>query len=162
MPIGPKEFWDSTYYIHPNLTDEMVRIAESTLDVKLPEEYIDLLRVQNGGYTKGFGYPMTQRTSWSDNHVPLSELAGIVTDPNIETVQNILMSGYMTEEWGLPPRQVLLCGDGHWWITLDYRKGDIPTISWIDTECGEDILVAPNFTGFIEGLKPEEEFEQDL
>jgi len=65
----------------------------------------------------------------------------------------------MTEEWRLPPRQVLLSGDGHWWITLDYRNSDVPSVAWIDTECGEDIQVAPNFATFLEGLQPSSEFD---
>jgi hypothetical protein len=58
------DFWRSNYYNHPPLTDEMVEAAEKQLGVKLPLEYIALLRIQNGGYTKDFGYPMTQRTTW--------------------------------------------------------------------------------------------------
>lgn len=161
MAIEAGDFWSSNYYGHPPLTDEMVEVAERTLGVELPAEYIELLRIQNGGYTKGFGYPMTQRTTWSDNHVPFHDLAGIVVDPTISTPLNILNSSEMTEEWGIPPAQVLLSGDGHWWITLDYRTGERPSIAWIDVECGEDIQVAPSFAAFLDGLRPEEEFDPD-
>ncbi|MDR3159734.1 MAG: SMI1/KNR4 family protein [Zoogloeaceae bacterium] len=37
-------------YVQPELTDEAVREAEQTLGVKLPKEYIELLKIQNGGY----------------------------------------------------------------------------------------------------------------
>src|SRR5262249_52806914 len=124
-------------------------------------EYITLLRIQNGGYTQGFGFPMTQRTTWAEDHVPLSDLAGIVTDPQIRTAQNILDSVYLTEEWLLPPRQGLLSGDGHWWITLDYRNGDNPSVAWIDVECGEDVQVAPSFAAFLDGLEPDSEFDHE-
>jgi hypothetical protein len=67
--------------------------------------------------------------------------------------------GYMTEEWGLPPRQVLLSGDGHWWITLDYRRSDVPTVAWIDVECGQDLQIAPSFAAFLAGLRPAADFE---
>ena len=98
MPLNKTEFWDSEYYIHPNLTEEMVLEAEKILDVKLPRLLIELLEVQNGGYTKGFAYPMTVKTTWANDHVPLTELFGIVTDESIETSQNILLTKYMTEE----------------------------------------------------------------
>jgi len=101
---------------------------------------------------------MTVKTTWSENHVPLSELFGIVTDRTIETGQNILDTAYMIEEWGLPNKQVLLNGDGHWWITLDYRQGEIPTVRWIDVECDEDILIADNFEDFINGLVTKDTF----
>jgi hypothetical protein len=157
----PDNFWASNYYEHPPLTDEMVTYAEGQLGVKLPPAYLALLRIQNGGYTQGFGYPMAQPTTWSDDHVPLNALAGIVVDPSHQTAQNLLDTAYMTDEWGLPPRQVLLSGDGHWWITLDYRNGDEPTVAWIDVECGEDVQVAPSFTEFLAGLRPESEFDVD-
>ncbi len=161
MPIDKYEFWGDNYYQHPPLTDDMIAFAEEVLACRLPAKYIELLRIQNGGYTKGFGFPMSVGTTWSDSHVPLSELSGIVITPTIETAQNILDSAYMIEEWGLPEKQVLLTGDGHWWITLDYRNDQVPSISWIDVECGEDIPVAPTFSDFLEGLMPEEVFDEN-
>ena len=137
----------------------MLQFAERTLGVKLPDEYISLLLIQNGGYTRGFGYPMAQKTTWADDHVPLSGLAGIVTDPNLRTAQNLLDTAYMTKEWGLPDGQVLLSGDGHWWITLDYRQGGIPSVAWLDVECGEDLQVAPTFGIFLDGLMPSSAFD---
>jgi hypothetical protein len=158
MAITTDRFWSSNYYKHPPLTDEMVAVAERQLGVKLPAEYIALLRIQNGGYTHGFGFPMTRRTTWAEDHIPLHDLAGIVTDPEIRTALNILETAYMTQEWGLPPRQALLSGDGHWWITLDYRNGDVPSVAWIGVECDEDIQVAPTFAEFLEKLRPRSEF----
>lgn len=146
------DFWSSEYSINPPLTDEMVLFAEKELGVKLPSLLIDLLKVQNGGYTKGFVFPTITPTSWSENHIPFSELYGIVTVPMPKTVHNLLFTYYMTKEWGLPNKQVLLSGDGHYWITLDYRKGLVPTIRWIDIEMGEDIHIADNFESFINGL----------
>jgi hypothetical protein len=158
MTTNKADFWDNNYYNHPPLTDDMVTTAETLLKVKLPTLLIDLLKIQNGGYTKGFAYPMTAKTTWSENHVPLSELFGIVTDQTIETGQNILSTAYMIEEWGLPDKQVLLNGDGHWWITLDYRQGEIPTVRWIDVECDQDIHIADNFEDFINGLVTDDTF----
>lgn len=114
MAITADEFWGSNYYNHPPLTDELVTEAERQLRVRLPEEYLALLRVQNGGYTREFGYPMACPTIWAADHVPLDYLFGIVIDPNHRTTQSILQTGYMTREWGLPPRQVLLTDDEHW------------------------------------------------
>ncbi len=159
MGISKNEFWDTNYYNNPPLTEDMILTAEKTLGVKLPARLIELLQIQNGGYTKGFVFPMTQKTSWSDDHVSLTELFGIVTDPEIESGHNILDTAYMTAEWDLPGKQVLLAGDGHWWITLDYRGRDIPTVQWIDTECDEDLVIANTFDEFLNGLVPEESFE---
>lgn len=161
MAIAADKFWRSNFYKHPPLTDEVVAVAERELGVKLPAEYVALLRIQNGGYTYGFGFPMSEPTTWAEDHVLLRDLAGIVTDPKIRTAQNILKTTYMTEEWGLPQRQALLTGDGHWWITLDYRNGDVPSVAWIDVECGQDIQIAPSFAAFLEGLRPMSEFDHE-
>jgi len=158
MAFDIDSFWDNNYYNHPALTEEMIEFAEHTLNVKLPAMLIEILKKQNGGYTKGFAFPMKQRTSWSANHVLLSGLNGIVTDNDIKTSLNILDTDYMTKEWDLPPKQVLLSGDGHTWITLDYREGDNPTVRWIDVECNEDIHIADSFDNFINGLVPEDQY----
>src|SRR3954454_19521731 len=139
----------------------MVAEAERQLGVKLPAEYLALLRIQNGGYTHGFGFPMSRPTAWAADHVPLDELFGIVTDPGHRTAQNILQTEYMTREWGLPARQVLLTGDGHWWISLDYRSGEVPSVTWLAIDHGQDIQVAPSFAAFLDGLLPESAFPDE-
>jgi hypothetical protein len=158
MGILLSEFWGNNYYGHPALTNEMINEAEKSLKVKLPSLLIELLQIQNGGYTKGFVFRIKQKTSWSDDHVPLDSLSGIIHDPSYRT-QNIMDTEYMTTEWDLPEKQVLLEGDGHWWITLDYRESDEPTIHWIDVDSDEDIEIAASFADFINGLVPTSVFE---
>lgn len=154
MAIPPDQFWGTNYYGHPPLTDDMLLRAEEVLGVRLPTALVSLLRIQNGGYTNGFAHPMLVSTTWAEDHVPLNDLFGIVTDESVQTAQNILSTAYMTEEWGLPPNQVLLSGDGHWWITLDYRRGPEPSVAWIDVECGEDVQISPSVSEFLSGLVP--------
>lgn len=151
-------FWASNYYEHPPLTDDAVLTAESILGVRLPPELIALLRIQNGGYTQGFAHPMSQPTTWAQDHVPFHDLSGLMPLDHTSPM-NIMLTPEMTLEWGLPPKQVLLSGDGHYWITLDYRNGSIPSVAWIDVECGEDIQVAPTFAAFLEGLVPAAQFD---
>lgn len=150
--FSPSDFWSTNYYEHPPLTDVALARAERILGVRLPAELIMLLRVQNGGYTKGFSHPMAQPTTWAKDHVPLHDLSGIIVDPAHSSPMNMVRTAEMTLEWGLPPKQVLLSGDGHYWITLDYRSGPTPSVAWIDVECGEDIQVASSFGQFIAGL----------
>lgn len=158
MPIPKNEFWGDNSYKNPPFTEALLTLAEQSLGVKLPEEYIDLLRIQNGGFTLDFGFPTTLAPYWSRDHAPLEELAGI--NPDLDNMTpNILATEYMTEEWGLPPRQVLLAGDGRWWVTLDYRGGDTPTVAWIDVEMEQDVTIAGSFAEFFAGLRPVSEFE---
>ena len=50
-------FTDSDYYTGPPLTDEMIRSAESRLGYKLPESYLDVIRIKNGGSLKRSRFP---------------------------------------------------------------------------------------------------------
>lgn len=152
----------------PRLTDEMVHAAEETLGVTLPTAYLEELREANGGYlTEPAAFPMSVPTRWADDHVPFMSLNGIpaVGDAGpFGTGGGILATPYLTTEWGLPARLVLLCGEGHWWIALDYRAAGPhgePSVVWIDVDGDEDIQIAENFATFRAGLVSEDEFEED-
>ncbi len=151
--MRPRVFWGTNYYEHPPLTDAAICAAQSRLGVQLPSELISLLRIQNGGYTQGFAHPMAIATTWAKDHVPLEDLAGIL-EPEHPSPMNLTRSPETCVEWGLPPSQVLLSGDGHYWITLDYRIGAVPSVAWIDVECGQDVRIAPSFAAFLDGLVP--------
>jgi hypothetical protein len=125
--------------------------------VKLPTEYLQLLRTVNGGPTRGFAYP-AKGTSWHPDFVSLEALNGIGTDTDNFGSYDILCTEYMTAEWDLPENLVLLTGEGHWWIALDYRNGPEPSVVWIDGESDEDIQLAPSFKEFLTGLGPKSAF----
>ncbi len=159
MKINIADFWGANYYDHPAVTKDLITSTEKMLNVKLPGLLVELLTVQNGGYTSGYAFPMTQKTTWADNHVPFLELFGIVADKSILTAQNILDSELLAKQWKLPERQILLAGDdGHWWISLDYRKYINPTVRWLNVACQEDIHIANSFDDFINGLVLVDEF----
>jgi hypothetical protein len=156
-----ENFWDENYYENPPLSEEMIKEAEARLAVKLPESYISLLNIQNGGYTQGYVFPMSEKTSWSSDHVPFDQLFGIVTDEDSASGHNILDTDYLAEEWGLPSNNLVLTGRGHWWITLDYSANENPSVRWIDVECDENILLANSFEDFINGLIPKSVFLEE-
>lgn len=159
MP-APDPFWSTNYYAHPPLTEDAVAEAHRILGLTLPPDLIKILTVQNGGYTQGFAHRMRQRTTWAEDHVPLDDLSGILPR-DTDSPMNLVRTPEMTAEWGLPPRQVLLSGDGHYWITLDYRSGLEPSVAWIDVECGEDMQIAPTFGAFLNGLVPASMFDPE-
>lgn len=148
-------FWGGDYDQNPPLTDEALRHAEKFLGVRFPPELVALWQIQNGGYTQGFVYPTRQPTTWADDHVPLAELFGIGASAAPSGIHNVLNSKYMIAEWGLPSNQVLLSGEGHWWITLDYRKNSDPCVTWFDVDAGQDIELAASFHEFLSRLLPE-------
>jgi hypothetical protein len=144
-----RNVWDRQGSELPELTSDMVKEAEKKLGVKLPKSYIELCRIQNGGRLKYDAFPTSVPTGWADDHVNVDEIFGIGTN-------GILSSEYYIEEWELPKNIVLLCGDGHWWIALDYTNTkENPPVIYIDLEFGEEIFIlelAPDFETFVNGL----------
>jgi hypothetical protein len=63
------------------------------------------------------------------------------------------------QEWDLPSPVVLLGGEGHYRVAIDYRDcgptGNSPVV-WIDNEMNHELLLAPDFRRFIERLTPSE------
>jgi len=117
-----KNIWDRDEDIKP-VTDQEVKVAESELGVSLPAPYIELCKYQNGGYLMYDAFPTTEPNTWADDHVSASSLYGIKKD-------GILDTDYLLNEWDLPKNLVLITGEGHSWIALDYRhqKEDPPVI----------------------------------
>ncbi|WP_455357540.1 SMI1/KNR4 family protein [Streptomyces sp. SYSU K217416] len=157
-------FWaDGDYGVQPPLTDETVREAERVLEVTLPSALLDLLRVQNGGIVAADhdAFPTSQPTSWSEDHVPFDALMGI--GPR-ERMTSLLDTPYLVTEWGLPSPIVLLSGDGHCWIGLDYRgcgpDGD-PSVTWFDTDLDTELALATDFRTFVEKLTAGSAFDLD-
>ena len=142
------------------LTPAGITRAERILDCHLPDAYLALLHARNGGETRGFVFPTTQRISWAADHVPFESLNGIEENDGRKE-RGILSDSKTCATWGVPDRLVPLCGDGHWWIALDYRRGAEPSVTWYDTEVEEDIPLAPSFDAFLSGLRPAEEVDEE-
>ncbi|WP_338754459.1 SMI1/KNR4 family protein [Bacillus sp. FJAT-52991] len=131
------------------LTDDMVINAEKKLGVKLPSSYIELCKIQNGGYITYDAFPTSVPTGWADDHIGVDYIKGI-------DEEGILSNDYYIEEWELPKDILLICGDGHTWTAMDYRQTkEEPPIIYIDLEWRDDIFIlelAPNFKTFLDGL----------
>ncbi|WP_129688971.1 SMI1/KNR4 family protein [Gottfriedia acidiceleris] len=134
------------YQLEP-LTDEMVKKAEEKFNIKLPNKYIEILKQQNGGVIKFDSFPTEIPTSWADDHINVDHILGIGEETGI------LESEYLIKEWGLPRNIVLISGDGHSWIALDYRKTKVdPPVIYIDLDEDQIIKIAPKFEVFLKGL----------
>ncbi len=83
----------------------------------------------------------------------IGRIAGF--DP--DTFLSIFDSSSLTVEWGLPKELVLLEGDGHTWIALDYRTANsAPTVIAIETDEYTCLPVASSFQEFVLALLPYE------
>ncbi|MEK4324257.1 SMI1/KNR4 family protein [Bacillus sp. FSL K6-3221] len=145
-----KSFWeidDEGYYTLKKITAEEVAKAEKKLGVTLPDTYKKLILEQNGGYTIHNAFPTTHSNSWAEDHIQFNHLLGIAED------EGIMDSAYLIKEWELPEGLVLINGDGHTWVAMDYRKTkENPSIHYFDVEMEEDFKLADSFDEFIEGL----------
>lgn len=133
-------------YLQPALTPDAIAGAEATLGVTLPATYLDLLRVQNGGYAR-LTLPDTIHSGFS----------GIGPwFPNI--TKESWWSDDTEDHWR--PRDGHLVipfdGDGHWSLCFDYRQRGPraePHVTAIDLEEEEDELIAGDFRAFLELLE---------
>jgi hypothetical protein len=148
--IAPR-FWkpDSDYLVQEPLTDEALKAKEVEFGVRLPDEYVALLRLQNGGVVS----KDLRAFPTAGDYVVFGDMMGI--GPDFMTIRD---SSYLEEEEGITGQVVLLTGDGHWWIALDYRESEEPSVAWLDVELGKEARLAPSFRAFVEGLVPEEQF----
>ncbi|MCM3137596.1 SMI1/KNR4 family protein [Bacillus safensis] len=145
-----KSFWeidDEGYYTLKKITAEEVAKAEKKLGVTLPDTYKKLILEQNGGYIVHNAFPTAHSNSWAEDHIQFNHLLGIAED------EGIMDSAYLIKEWELPEGLVLINGDGHTWVAMDYRKTkENPAIHYFDVEMEEDFKLADSFDEFIQGL----------
>lgn len=145
-----KSFWEideEGYYTLKKITAEEVAKAEDKLGVTLPDTYKKLILEQNGGYIVHNAFPTAHSNSWAEDHIQFNHLLGIAED------EGIMDSAYLIKEWELPEGLVLINGDGHTWVAMDYRKTkENPAIHYFDVEMEEDFKLANSFDEFIQGL----------
>lgn len=128
-------------YLQPPPTAEVIAVAEKEIGYRLPGEYLDLIRKQNGGYIR---YELPES--------PHDSIAGIgpyfpsLTRVDWEEVQDHV--SYRLE--GLVPFD----GDGHWHLCLDYRSdAERPSITFADIECDREAHVADSFADYLDRLQ---------
>ncbi|MFJ1764217.1 SMI1/KNR4 family protein [Amycolatopsis sp. NPDC088138] len=131
--------------------------AGRELGVRLPLELGELLGLRNGGTVAAHcdAFPTSRPTSYSDTHVPFDQLLGVGGR------LSLLDSPYLSTEWDLPKRLVVLSGDGHTWVALDYRRSAEPSVGWFDVELESELPLAPTFRAFLEGLVPSGSFPEE-
>lgn len=125
-------------YVHAPLTDGVIRAAEKQLGFDLPTEFLDLLRVQNGGPIR-FSLPdsVGKLIAGIGNSFP--SLTGFDLSDRQEFVDFPL------------DELIPFDGDGHWYHCLDYRDDTkAPGVSYIDIECNSEERLADSFSEFLQ------------
>ncbi|NOU79875.1 tetratricopeptide repeat protein [Paenibacillus sp. LMG 31459] len=164
------DFWeDSDYarkeYVSAPPSDELITSVEQELGYKLPSSYIAMMKQQNGGIPRNTCFPVEESTSWAEDHIAISGIAGIGRD-QCYALCGDLGSQFMIEEWGYPDIGVVI-GDcpsaGHDVVMLDYRycgpDGE-PEVIHVDQENNYEItFLAKDYETFIRGLVSEEVYD---
>ena len=160
-------FWDNEEYalkeyVSEEPTDELIESIESELGYKLPESYIEMMKIQNGGIPFNCFHPTNKPTSWAKDHVAITGIFGIGRTKSYSLCGD-LGSPFMIEEWEYPDIGICICdcpSAGHDMIMLDYRKcgrfGE-PEVIHVDQEFDYRItFLAKDFETFIKGLVNED------
>lgn len=157
-----KQFWTNDSddpYTLKKISEKDILKTEKKLGVKLPQEYKKLVLEQNGGYLICNAFPTDRPTSWAEDHIQFDHLLGIGKK------EGILESDYLIKEWELPKDIILISGDGHSWVALDYRNTtENPPVHFFDLEMEKDFKLADSFNEFISKLYIDEsdDSEPDL
>jgi hypothetical protein len=122
-------------WVGPKFCEAMAARAEAALEVSLPESYLNLLRLQNGGVLRKTRFLTEFPTSWAPDHFQVDVIMGIGYDEGIDR-----LSEYLIDEWGYPNIGVVFGmtpSAGHDTVMFDYsssgRSGE-PAVAYI----GED------------------------
>jgi len=128
-------------YVQPPLTKASVKAAETKIGHKLPIEFLNLLRKQNGGYIR-FSLPGTVHRTIAGIGPHFPSLTDFDWNECRESVSFPLQ--------GLVPFD----GDGHWHLCLDYRKAtNSPKVSYVDIECNRQSTIANSFGDYLDKLR---------
>ncbi|MFD0715762.1 Imm51 family immunity protein [Paenibacillus sp. GCM10027626] len=164
------QFWEQSDYADESYVEEpptadMIASVEEELGYKLPEDYIWLMKQQNGGIPVNTCFPTSEHTSWAEDHIAITGIMGIGRE-KAYSLCGKFGSPFMIEEWGYPDIGVVICdcpSAGHDVVMLDYRacgKEGEPAVVHVDQEADYEItFLAPNFAAFITGLVNEEVFD---
>jgi hypothetical protein len=135
-------------------TEERIEVFEKEYGVKLPNDYVKYTNCDESWVVK-LTPPDTGSTKpyFGEGFYSIGDFSGVDPDKYL----SIFDSAYLSDTWDLPEKLVLIDGDGHDWIALDYRDSDTtPKVIVIESEGGESVVVANSFEEFVSMLLPYE------
>jgi len=135
--------------------EERIAMFEAEYGVKLPPEYLPYVATKGKGVVKlpACENEMTE-FYFGEGFYSFAQLVGIEPDPY---GSSLFDSASLCEEWGLPEKLILIEGDGHTWLALDYRASDsYPQVIVIESDEGHHLLVANSFQEFVQSILPYE------
>ena len=122
----------------PGAEEATISAAQQRLRYPLPDSYLHLLRVQNGGSLRRTRFETDFATSWALDHFVVEALRGIGDAPM--ALDGDVGSDYMIREWGYPDIGLVIGvtpSGGHDAAMLDYRaprSAVEPCVVYIDED----------------------------
>jgi len=148
--------------VGPKLTAEMVGHAEEILGYKLPQSYLDILFLQNGGYFEKTAFLTESPIKWDECYVSCYLLYGIGGTNGIDADTG---SRYLIGEWDYPNIGVVISSEGHTAFMLDYSScgpNGEPGVVYVDTDPEVRVSsLASTFSAFIAALTDEPDDDSD-
>ena len=92
--------------------DSTIQEAENILGVKLPQSYLNIMRNRIGNRLRFDTFPSP--SDYAGSKYPFIH--------RFRAIIELSQSKWLCDEWQMPQNLVLLAGDGHTWIALDYRN----------------------------------------
>ncbi|WP_214844590.1 SMI1/KNR4 family protein [Exiguobacterium sp. s150] len=129
----------------PELTEDVLKEVEARLGVKLPDDYLEAIRIQNGGGVEPRDLPIV----WNgqDDIALVDSIAGVGLS------DGLIQSKALLTEWGVEDeRLIAFAGDGHFFLAFDYRESATPKIAYIDTDTEKIDVLFDSFRQFTEAL----------
>lgn len=136
------------------LTAELIEEAEAQFKVRFPSELIEILKVRNGGFLRN--------TYHEEYEVDVDQILGIGHKDNsiFDSEWDYFVQDNAGNEVAFPKnsdRLLQLCGDGHFYVCLDYRglpaESSAPKVSYISPELQTDEVINESFRDFITSLR---------
>ena len=162
------QFWDDDElaleeYVDEAPTDALITSIESELGYKLPQSYITLMKLHNGGIPYATCFPLPAEPEEAD--ADYIEITGFLSigRKKMNSLCGAAGNKLFKDAWHYPDYGVYICdcpSAGFDLILLDYRAcgadGE-PSVAYVNMEDNEVITLAPDFAAFVQGLVDESE-----
>lgn len=150
MSANANTIWNVPAYLpmlQPALSNELIAATEQSMGYPLPAQYLDLLRVQNGGYIR---YVLPALDGVDMNH---RQIAGI--GPRLPSLTGIDLAEEFQDVDGHSLQGLFpFDGGGLWFLCLDYRRNPSePEVTYIDLERKREVQVASSFACYLTMLQ---------
>ena len=137
----------------------LIRSVEEELGFKLPESFIELMKMHNGGMLNRCWYPIRFPAETYCDYIQITHFLGIGREAPYSLCGRFGSAFLLEGRDGLTGAGVAFANcisPSRGLLLLDYRnskEGGEPCVTFVNSQTGEESVVATNFEIFIRSLK---------